>query len=274
MDVSATCNLACRDCYTKQTHVAELMNVERFRTLMTRIATAPGLIGRLHLNWRGEPLTNKKLPEILKIRHDLLPNVPMELHTNGILLNDRNSGELVASGLPSDIIYVSLDGGGREAHESNRGEGSWAPALRGLRRLLDARDQLGPGPQIGIYEIYYGPQTLYDRELIELSRRCDDWTQVRPVDVQGREATYADGPAPFGPCMWAGNAMCVTAKGDAHVCPLSFRSDGRLGNVFEDDPQIIAERAREFRQNLAQFGRGGVAHCRGCQKVEGDMNDA
>jgi sulfatase maturation enzyme AslB (radical SAM superfamily) len=273
MDVSASCNLACRDCYTKHIHAPALMTVEGFTEILKRLVQASLSIEKLHLNWRGEPLTNKRFTELLDVRRTIAPKVPLEFHTNGLLLTDVLCEAIVERLMADDLVYVSIDGGGIQLHEANRGGGTWAPTLKGLRRLLDAKDRYpGRGPNIGIYEISYGRKTNYDDELIALSRRCDMWTRVSPIDRHGHESPFAEVEVPHGPCFWAGNSMCITARGDVHVCMLSFDDRGVLGNMFVDDIHVILQRAREFRFTLTSAGRSAVGHCRGCHKTEGAID--
>lgn len=273
MDVSASCNLSCRDCYTKHVHAPVLQTVEGFEQILKRLISAPIRIEKLHLNWRGEPLTNKRFPELLDIRQAVAPDVPVEFHTNGLLLSDDLCTAITERSIADDLIYVSIDGGGPLLHEANRGHGTWTPTLAGLRRLLDARDRLGnDGPNIGIYEISYGRKLVQDKELIALSRRCDMWTRVEPIDKHGNEAPFEELKVPLGPCFWAGNAMCITAKGDVHVCMLSFDDSGVLGNVLKDDIRVILQRAHAFREALASAGRLAMPHCRACHKTEGAID--
>ncbi|EJN13524.1 arylsulfatase regulator (Fe-S oxidoreductase) [Bradyrhizobium sp. YR681] len=271
MDVSGACNLACRDCYTKQAHENAVMSLAEFRKVLERLSSDSISIAKLHLNWRGEPLTNKRLTELLKARLSALPLVPLELHTNGALLNASICEGIVEHSRPDDLFYVSIDGGNATAHEANRGPGTWEPALRGLKMLLDARDTAGSTtPQIGVYEIYYGGRSPYDPRLVSLARRCDEWTRVAPIGARGEESVFDEGEIPNGPCFWAGNSLAITVTGNVHVCLLSFRSEGILGNIFRDDLGLILENARRFRSSLATCGRREISHCRNCKKAAGE----
>lgn len=271
MDISATCNLACRDCYTKHTHKPSLITPENFRLILNKLGSAGIAIQKLHLNWRGEPLTNKNLPELLHATKEILPKVPLEFHTNGLLLTKEKSTALLEHLNPTDLVYVSIDGGNAQAHEANRGKNTWRPTLQGLNYLLDARDKLNhPPPQISIYEISYRTGISADPELIRLSKRCNDWIKVYKIFKDGSEISFTnDDNVPFGPCFWAGNAFCITTVGDVHVCLLSFRPDGRLGNLFGDDVTTILERAKRYRSLLIEKGRKRINHCAECRKCEG-----
>ncbi|MFZ2029416.1 MAG: radical SAM/SPASM domain-containing protein [Vitreimonas sp.] len=272
MDASSTCNLACRDCYTKESHIPHLMSLRDFRLILQKLALPGVSVERFHLNWRGEPMTNKRLPEFLTIRRELLPGTPLEFHTNGLLLRAENSIDLLSRTLPGDRIYVSIDGGGPEAHEANRGAGTWLPTMQGLRALLHARDHLaGACADIGIFEITYG-RTKYDNELLALGRHSDVWTRVHPMGKNGEEVTFDDGLVPAGPCFWAGNALCITTTGDAFVCLLSFNPMGRLGNIIDEDLSVLLEQAKAFREQIVRRGRRDVSHCQRCRKTEGDID--
>lgn len=275
MDISGTCNLACRDCYTKQSHEPKLVTGHDFGNTLRKFADSGAEFQKLHLNWRGEPMTNKKLPEFLKMRNEIMPGVPIEFHTNGMLLTPKNAAKIIDQCIVEDLIYVSIDGGCKEAHEANRGVDTWEPTLAGLEMLLDARDAAPPEkhPHLGIYEIFYDRKTRYDEELIRISRRCASWMRVDVITTGGEERPFTYGVTPQGPCFWAGNALCVTARGDVHVCLLSFRPDGRVGNVITDDLVDIVENARAFRSRIASRGRDEIAHCRGCQKTEGTIDE-
>lgn len=273
MDVSAACSLACRDCYTKHTHEPALLTPAQFEDILRRFQRKDLAVQKLHLNWRGEPLINKRLPDLLARRREILPDPPLEFHTHGLLVSPEVAAAVISATAEKDRIYVSIDGGWPDAHERNRGSGTWSGALSGLRALLDARDRQGTGPMIGIYEIAYGRHTRAHPALVALSRRCDEWTRVAPLGPRGEEATFDDGAAPAGPCFWAGNALCVTARGDVHVCLLSFRPEGRLGNIFYDELMDILERATAFRGAITAGGRARLVHCRGCRKTEGVFDD-
>lgn len=273
IDLSSSCNLSCRDCYTKQAHAPALLSLKSFERILGKLAAADVEIEKLHLNWRGEPLTNKHFIEFLRVRRAMAPTVPLEFHTNGLLLTTTMCKGIVEQSMEGDLAYVSIDGGGQVLHEANRGPGTWYATMDGLRQLLDARDAGMPQRlSVGIYEISYGRATTYDRELVALSRRCDIWMRVCPIDRHGHEMPFETAAVPMGPCFWAGNSMCITAKGDVHVCMLSFDDRGVIGNILEDDPRAIIERGRSFREALTSLGRGSVPHCRNCRKTEGAID--
>ncbi|BBQ83010.1 TPA: radical SAM protein [Kluyvera ascorbata] len=274
LDVSSSCNLSCRDCYTKETHSRAQLSISNYSLLLKKLMETELIIEKLHLNWRGEPLLNRYFTDFLTVRNSIAPNVPIEFHTNGLLLTSAMCKKIVESSSPNDLAYVSIDGGGETLHEENRGKGTWRSTLDGLHRLLDARES-NPQKQlkVGIYEISYRRNAIYDVELVTLSRKCDIWTRVSPIDKFGQEKFFNSNKFPQGPCFWAGNAMCITTQGDVHICMLSFNSNGVIGNIFQEEVDAIIERGRLFRARLMHQGRNAVEHCKNCLKAEGDIDD-
>jgi len=273
MDLSGSCNLSCRDCYTKHAHTPSLLSATSFELVLRKLASTSFTVEKLHLNWRGEPLTNKRFGDFLRIRKSVFPDAPLEFHTNGLLLTPALCAEIVELTLEGDLAYVSIDGGSKPLHEANRGQETWDTTLLGLQRLLDAKEAaFVPTLSVGIYEISYGRNVAYDRTLVALSRRCDMWTRVSPIDTHGNESPFDTQEIPHGPCFWAGNSMCITAKGDVHICMLSFDASGIIGNILTEDAQTIFDRGRSFRAALTARGRHSIPHCSNCRKSEGTID--
>ena len=83
----------------------------------------------------GEPLVRKDLFDLMaRARKNHIFTV---LYSNGILIN-REKAPLVD--MSFNMAFVSIDGF-EKAHEILRGEGSWAPAMTGLKNLLKIREK-------------------------------------------------------------------------------------------------------------------------------------
>ncbi len=289
-DPTRRCNLACRLCYTKASHAKEDLDPRSFGRMLENIVSSTDVRPQLiHLNWRGEPLLNPHFQELSAMVRQRLNHVPVEWHTNGTLIDDALAERVIGS-CSGHLIYVSIDGGTAAAHDLNRGPGTFDRAVGGLKRLLNARQRLAArSVRIGLYQLDLGctPQE-YEPEFLDLAKRVDRWVRVRPV-----EYSYADpetspigvvaphhavwrsglgetdghhGCPPEDPCFWAGHAFCVTPSGDVHVCLLSHRSDGIVGNLLTESASTIVMRAKTFRDRIATRGRSATAHCRGCLK--------
>ncbi|HEX8696320.1 MAG TPA: radical SAM protein [Longimicrobium sp.] len=265
VDAAAVCNLSCAHCYTASMQAAAVMALDTFRRVVGRLAGSGLRVQRFHLNWRGEPLANRALPEMLRHLAEAAPEWPVEWHTNGTLVTPERAERLLAAH-PAQRVYVSLDGGNRASFERNRGEGAWRRALAGAEALLAARPR-GAGPEVGIYQLDLGvPPEEYDPRFLELARAADVHTVVKPVHTDG-------GPLvglrrlPRGPCFWLGHTLAVDTSGGAHTCLLSGGS--ALGSLLEEPVETLLGRARALRQAVVDGGRSRVPGCAGCFKEEG-----
>jgi sulfatase maturation enzyme AslB (radical SAM superfamily) len=292
IDPSRRCNIQCRLCYTLDGQGEAYLTPKMLESILAAIAESRTAAPReLTFNWRGEPLMNKDFETLLAILRDRGPDCPRQFHSNAMLFSRRRAAAIAANA-GEMRIFLSIDGGTPESHDANRGAGTFSRALRGARELLRARE-VNPALQVILYQLDLGvPVEDYDAEFLALAEACDDWQRVSPV-VEGGEEGAAAKPslvslaalnknargseprtAPVSTnhlrsCFWAGNSLNIAPDGTCSICILSSRDDGILGNVLRDGVDELLERAWLWRSRLDTDGRGGVAHCSGCRKCEG-----
>ena len=306
VDTSRACNLACKFCYSKVSHGDEHLGVEEFQKYLdTLLACEDILIQKMNLNWRGDPLMNPALPDLLSEIDSRNVDFPYEFHTNGVLMT-RQDAENIVSSMNGGKVFVSIDGGTERGHDFNRGRGTFRGALQAARFLLEARGDR-PTPELGIYQLDLGDSEAdYDDEFVDLVGQVDEWVRIDPVHpksglrVKAKEHRPAmhkkksdekdfrsqslpvvpqdrwwslevpeDTSVPRGACFWAGNSIFIAPNGDVSVCLLSYSSDGVLGNLRSDSISSLIANAREFREQIEQRGRVCVAHCQKCRMAEG-----
>jgi len=267
IDVSATCNLACELCYTIELQSVNKMSMATFTQIVDGLVDGGLQLVSVHLNWRGEPTSNRLLPEM--IAYLASHGLPIEWHTNGTLISSRRAAQIVEA-TEHQVIYVSLDGGTAESFEATRGAGNWARALRGLEALLEARRGRS-GPRLGIYQLDLGvPPADYDPRFRKLIDQVDDYQCVTPVEPDGAVVGSRSG-LPRGPCFWLGNGLAFDWQGNAYSCLLATATP--LGSILETDARELVDRASALREIVAFAGRRAVSGCRRCRKCEGTAND-
>jgi MoaA/NifB/PqqE/SkfB family radical SAM enzyme len=293
IDPTSRCNLACRLCYTKFSHGKLDLDPSQLEEALAQIATAQSLeVKGIHLNWRGEPLMNPRFEELLAITRRLLPDAPLQWHTNGTMLTAKRVRQILD--VPyTHKIFVSLDGGNARSHDLNRGEGNFNKTMSGLRRLLDARGDDRRHAVVGVYQIDLSQdEDDYDPEFIELLSRVDDYVKVTPLlpggahsnvteisDLESDKSLYdrmlqdinPSLPVPENACFWAGHTLCLAPDGKVSVCVISHGRAGIVGNLFEETPEAVVDRAIAFRRMLDSAGRACVGHCSTCRKPAGDV---
>ncbi len=141
------CNLACRTCMRNVwDEPAGMMTEAVFaRTLEGLRAFSPP--PTVFLGGFGEPLFHPKIVEMVAQAKAL--GAPVELITNGTLLNARLARDLIAAGL--DVLWVSLDGATPASYADVRLGAELPKVVENIKQFRDARrPSPRPTPEIGI----------------------------------------------------------------------------------------------------------------------------
>ena len=274
LDPTRWCNLQCVYCYARDSHLHGRQNLTlvTLERIVVKLQSRDIVIRNLNLNWRGEPLVNTQFPSILSYTLKALPHVPIEWHTNGILLK-RMSREIAQASIRTHRAFVSIDGGTEESHDRNRGRGTFRKTLDGLRALLNATEELPI--EVGIYQLDFGlEESDYDSEYLELCSRCARVIKVLPVGPDhggsGWGAENREAPTRQGACFWAGNGLCIDPDGNVSICVLSNKQSGIVGNIVVEQLGLILDRIANWRKTMNDDGRAAITHCKGCKKADGD----
>lgn len=147
VEPTARCNLACRTCIRNawQEPGGDMSDA-------TFAAVLAGLSGfvpppTVFFGGFGEPLAHPSIVDMVAQASSL--GCPVELITNGMLLTEQTSRQLIAAGL--DRLWVSLDGARPESYADIRLGAALPTVLANIRRFSDLRSYLrAPQPEIGI----------------------------------------------------------------------------------------------------------------------------
>ncbi|MCL4299833.1 MAG: SPASM domain-containing protein [Anaerolineae bacterium] len=147
LEPSGRCNLDCVTCM-RNVWLApdEIMAETTFNQIMAGLPefSPPPLV---FFGGIGEPLMHPQLPDMIAQVKALGSRV--ELITNGTLLTERLSRQLVGAGL--DLLWVSLDGATPESYADVRLGASLPKVLANLKRFSQVRSKgHRPIPEIGI----------------------------------------------------------------------------------------------------------------------------
>lgn len=137
LDISSYCNLGCRMCPYLPVHQnPQRMDFVTFERLLPLLAQSPSvcLIGA------GEPLMNRNLLPMLERIRAACPQIALDLTTNGTLLTESLSHQILSHGLRR--IIVSLDGARAETAESIRLGLNFPKLLAQLEKLVQLRQSL------------------------------------------------------------------------------------------------------------------------------------
>ena len=131
VEITSNCNLRCKYCYffdNPEVTYRELSTGEWlhfFDELGQCGVMDVCLVG-------GEPFIRDDLPELIKA---IVKNrMRFSILSNGSLIDDSNAS-FIADTKRCNYVQVSVDGSCSEAHDSCRGKGSFAKAIRGIKIL-------------------------------------------------------------------------------------------------------------------------------------------
>jgi MoaA/NifB/PqqE/SkfB family radical SAM enzyme len=116
IEVASICDLACAFCYRQYVSTPDkIMKKELAFKLIDQASKMS--IPSMKFNWRGEPLLNPSLPEIVDYakQKGILETM---INTNATKLDKKMSEKIIKSGL--DIMIYSFDGGTKKIYEKMR----------------------------------------------------------------------------------------------------------------------------------------------------------
>ena len=116
IEVASVCDLACAFCYRQYVSTPDkIMKKELAFKLIDQAANLN--VPSMKFNWRGEPLLNPKLPEIIDYakKKGVLETI---INTNATKLDEKMSEKIIKSGL--DVMIYSFDGGTKNTYEKMR----------------------------------------------------------------------------------------------------------------------------------------------------------
>ncbi|MCO5143467.1 MAG: hypothetical protein M9962_10300 [Oligoflexia bacterium] len=134
----ARCNLKCPSCRPDYIYqLSEEAEEKREKADLALKKFQPNL-NRLRIAGDGEPLFSKYMRDLIR-NLDMFPKLQlMELHTNGLLLNEKTMTELLPGSKAINRVLVSIDAGDEETYKKVRG-GNWTVLNENLRWVSKKR---------------------------------------------------------------------------------------------------------------------------------------
>jgi len=140
------CNHRCRMCDFPGRYCPEEseMSTVRIKNLLDELASLPSLGVSFY---GGEPLLRPDIVELIRYAHSR--KLLVHLTTNGLLLDEKLSGEIIAAG--TDVVSISLDGASPASHDRQRGvSGAFEKAIAAINSLRQARRTLSAGTRVAV----------------------------------------------------------------------------------------------------------------------------
>jgi MoaA/NifB/PqqE/SkfB family radical SAM enzyme len=142
----------------------------------------------------GEPFLREDLLEV--IEYSVKRNLPTEVVSNGVLIDNDLAKKIVFSGLEN--IAISLDGAREPTHDLIREKGSFRKAVKAIENLVEAKRKIGFGPQISVWTTMMRENVRELFEIISLIRDLGvECLVYHPVIVAQDDMQNTHRDAPF-----------------------------------------------------------------------------
>jgi SynChlorMet cassette radical SAM/SPASM protein ScmE len=131
LEITSRCNLRCRYCYFFENPAVTYNELNTGEWLRFIAELGDCKVMKVCLAG-GEPFIREDLAQLIEA---IVKNrMRFSILSNGTLIND-DIAEFIANTKRCDFVQVSVDGSCAEVHESGRGKGSFANAVRGIKIL-------------------------------------------------------------------------------------------------------------------------------------------
>ena len=186
LEVASVCDLACGFCYRQYISTPDKIMKKELAYKLIDQATDLN-IPSMKFNWRGEPLLNPKLPEIIDYakKKGILETM---INTNATKLNEEMSEKLIKAGL--DIMIYSFDGGTKDTYEKMRpgrfGKNNFDDIYKNILNFSKIRKKLNSQlPRTKIQMILTDETRKVQKEYFELFKDIVDDVSVKQYTERG-----------------------------------------------------------------------------------------
>lgn len=266
-----TCNARCVMCGIDfDSKQAATMSDALFDKIADEIATYGDHVEKVMLYLDSEPLMDRHLHD--KVRRLKAAGVKrVNIATNGSLLTERRSRELLEAGL--DEAYISIDSLKKEVFEAIRLRLKFEHVYDNTINFIRLRDEINPAAKVRMQMI------LQEQNLDEADAFVEHWaSRLGPQDQiavqRGHNWASAIQIMKFGdeeainniPCIALWGTFCIHVHGEVGLCCMDTSTKIQLGNVATQSIAEVwsGEPMREIRDKHVAGLRSEIPLCNGC----------
>ncbi|MEW6349448.1 MAG: SPASM domain-containing protein [Thermodesulfobacteriota bacterium] len=239
------CNRSCEFCPSQKfDRKPNLMTLETFQRVLDELASI-GFAGRISPYLQGEPLLDKRMPQLIEMIRKTLPGSKILMQSNGDFLTVEKGEAVFGAGLHK-LILNAYDSNGDRSATLNRIADELVGKVPGLRKLKgNFQTMIRPEPPGNV-----------TREILIEDKSW--WTR----DSQDNWAGNVPGMPPLKTpinkyCFRPFEHLSVHYNGNVVLCCCDWKGEVVFGNLNESSlTDILAgEVATTYRHNLAHQNR-------------------
>lgn len=150
------CNLSCSMCPRELNRPFGYMDINLFKKIIDEsILYGKRLI--ITINKDGEPLLHPELPQMIQYTKERKAAYKINFYTNGILLTEAKSLELIKSGL--DTIHISIDAFTNETYKKIKNSQKLEVVEENVKELVSLKEKHHSKTPLVIVKIIHTPDT-------------------------------------------------------------------------------------------------------------------
>jgi radical SAM protein with 4Fe4S-binding SPASM domain len=271
IEPTSLCNLRCIMCPNKDLEKSQkgFMEFDLFKKIVDE---ARGFVFDVHLLHRGESLLHPDFFKMVRYAHEA--GLVTRFHTNGTLLNEEKSYQLIESGL--DQFAFSFDGFDRETYEKIRVNASFEKTVGNIVRFLEIKKRLGVRGPYTILELIHFPELFSDGGRTKLREFKDrfrglplDKLVVKELHNWAGDFGAAQKRTSYAPCTFLWHALIIFWNGSVLPCTQDFHGCYGLGNARETSISEIwnNEKIMELRRKVISGDVADLETCSQCDRL-------
>ena len=289
VDVCNACNFKCKFCAIQYANKKlpfrkMCMDYDLFRKVIDDLRKFPEPLKMLRLAANGEPLLNKRLPEMIEYARGGVTQW-IEFVSNASLLTPELNRKLVSAGL--DMIRISIEGIGEEQYYEMSGvKIDWNKFVANIKDLYEHKGNC----EIYIKTVDAAVDTEEKREKffstfgdicdkISIEHVIPIWTGYDEIyqdfDIETAEGLHGHAVKELDVCPFPFYSFVINPDGEVTVCCNDWERKISMGNVTSESVYDIwnGEKYHNFLLGMLEKGRK-ENHPVGCAKCQYPCFDA
>lgn len=272
IEATSVCNLACVMC-PNQNLGRDQRGFMDFALFKKIVDEAKDFVFDVHLLHRGESLAHPDFFKMIRYAHDA--GLITRFHTNGTLLTEERSRELLDSGI--DQFAFSFDGFTAEDYEKIRVNASFEKTVGNIVRFLELKKEKKAKKPIAFIELIHFPDVF--KKTDRAARRAFfarfkglplDKVHIKELhNWAGETAGKRRATGPLAPCTFLWQALIIFWDGSVLPCTQDFFGYYKLGNVRESSLREIwnNDKMIALREKHVSGDIGDLSTCSKCDRL-------
>ena len=275
VEINNTCNLNCIMCPREaMTRPLRHMALDEFQDIAQKVKAAG--VARIRLFLLGEPLLHRDLLPMIRYAKQIgIPSV--EINTNGVLLDEAASRELIAAGL--DEVVFSVDGADAETFEAVRRGASYEEVASNIRGFFRVREQMqAHRPRGVIQSLLMEPTRGQMQVFVDRWHPVADELRIQAIreyhGVAGLSFTELSPDDELRPCPALWSYLVILADLTVTPCCTDINGDRALGTITEGDITDLwlhNEQLNHLRRCHYRLDFADLPLCRDCEFISLDV---